>query len=79
MTVRTYDVCLRVPTDVAEADGLVPNADGDCLCWWLLDADDDCHAVELARQTAAEEIGGHPGQYSVVVARVIPGFGETNR
>lgn len=61
-----WDVCLLVPPDVAAAADLVPNANGDCLSWWLVDGESERDAAAEARDVAAEEIGGSPDSYTLV-------------
>jgi hypothetical protein len=62
----TWDVCLLVPSDVAAAADLVPNSNGDCLSWWLVDGESERDAASEAREAAAEEIGGRPDSYALV-------------
>jgi hypothetical protein len=62
----TWDVCLLVPPDVAAAADLVPNANGDCLSWWLVDGESERDAAAEAREVAAEEIGGSPDSFTLV-------------
>jgi len=75
----TWGVCLLVPPDVAAAADLVPNANGDCLSWWLVDGESERDAAAEAREVAAEEIGGSPDSYTLVSVEPVDGVFELRR